>query len=400
MGGALFALAVFTHLSVMFAIPIWIGTLAWMYPEQRRRCVTAFLMTGVVSLILNAGIYGPWTGDPLHQFRLVFKTHLNQLDHDPESRHVLTAAGSIDAAFFIRPVRDLLVSKALGLLGAIAVIGTAITWRQRTALCRLLAVAALLTWLWMSYGTHSPTRHAPFPGTTAYWQPLMPLLAPIVAELLLGFRRTILFAGALGTVVAGNLALCALSGSWGQSVRISSELLAYVREHPRTLFVTDDRTLTDFAVLDRFVLPSNVRGVPDSRGPKFVTADRYSGGTARETSPVILLNTLNNRPDNPSFDWLKRRTGKKILASPVEYRPLTYLLPAGYRNTHSWTVRKPAATAFLFSPAAEWAAEGSIQLAIEASPPAVSLVPPVHGLSNAEIIGTTPAASGRQTPVR
>jgi hypothetical protein len=192
----------------------------------------------------------------------------------------------------------------------------------------------------MSYGTQTPTRYEPFPGTTSYWQPLNMLIVIILAELLcaIRWRRAAAAAGALLCLMA--IGVLGMSGPWGQNVELSRALMAYAKQRPARRFVTDDRTLTQMYVLNGFEPVSNVYAYPQSRGNRFFRA------TTMPAEPpagmLVLVNPLNDMEKNPSFRWLEARCGREVDVGVPRYRMLTYLLPGSYRRAHAWTVRRPA----------------------------------------------------------
>jgi hypothetical protein len=339
LAGAAFGVAVTTHLSVMFFAGLFLLSAVLLERSRLWTCVWALAGAAAVALALNVGVFYLWTGDPLHRFHIIVGTHFAILDVDVNARPPLTESGALSVWFLWRPIQDLIVSKYFTLWAGAALIGALATWRRRSPACRLLALASLLTWLWMSYGTQTPTRYEPFPGTTSYWQPLNMLIVIILAELLcaIRWRRAAAAAAALPCLMA--LGVLGMSGPWGQNVEISRALMAYAKQRPARHFVTDDRTLTQMYVLNGFEPVGNVHAYPDSAGNRFFRATTMP---AEPAEMLVLVNPLNDMAKNPSFRWLEARCGREVHSGRVRYRMLTYLLPRSFRRAHAWTVRRPA----------------------------------------------------------
>jgi hypothetical protein len=337
--GVLFALAVWAHVYVIFFVLITILSAGLMRRQSVKSCFLVLgLMVGLFA-VLEFGIFWLWTGDPFYEFTVIQKTHLAVAD--ASHRHLWTSAGQVNWSFFWQPVRDLIFSKYFGVLGGLAVVGGLMTWRARSGVVRVLLVIVVMDWLWMSFGTQTPRRYHPFPLTTDYWFPLGPIFVLIVAEMILGMKKRAFQYAAVGGLAAVSLGLISLSGTWGQNVEISRELLAYAKEHPETIFVTDDRTVSQIYILNEFVLPDNLRAIPGSYGPLFVeSAARFDPA---EGPALLLVNPLNNRPQDKTLNWVLQRCGETVFQSQPRYRVAAWLLPESYRQSHSWTVRKPSA---------------------------------------------------------
>jgi hypothetical protein len=67
-------------------------------------------------------------------------------------------------------------------------------------------------------------------------------------------------------------------------------------------------------------------------------------GEEQADGPVLaLVNRLNQRDGNTSYDRLAGQLGEVLYEGEASYRMATYLLPAGYRAGHAWTLRRPPA---------------------------------------------------------
>ena len=114
-------------------------------------------------------IFYLWTGDPLYQFKVIQETHFVSLANDPTARSLFEPSGRLDWMFFLRPIRDVLISREFACLGIVAGLGGLLCWKRLNVAERTLFVMFAASWFWLSYGTDSPTRYEPLPGTGSYW---------------------------------------------------------------------------------------------------------------------------------------------------------------------------------------------------------------------------------------
>jgi hypothetical protein len=346
--GLFLGLGVAGHTIALFPAVFLLGSAAILRfcPVSRIGLTT---LAGVVAFgLANFGVYALWTGDPLYEFHTASRVALASLATDPHYTCLFGENGSLSAFFYWRGVRDLLVSQAFGLVPAAAILGGVITWRRRGALPRVLILALILTWSWICYGSMTPTRYTPFSLTTGYMGSLGFLFAWAAADLLLLLRHRALQAALAGLLVAANLGILSLAGPWGQSVKISDDLLSYSKQHLERRFVTDNRTLTEMCVLNGFRAPANVFPAPGATNPKFVQTPPLTPAELEQAEVLMLLNPLNRREGSGediggSWQWVSSHCGAPLLVGESRYRLLTYLLPLSYRESHGWTLRRPPA---------------------------------------------------------
>lgn len=338
LAGLFGALSIFTHTAVMFIVAIVLVSVGLVDRARRRDVIAAAAAAGAGALLLNVIVFGLWTGDPLHRFHIISQVHLGHMDVDANARWVTTATGDINWSFFLQPVVDLLASKSFGFFGLVAVVGGLAFWRRCSRAGRTMIVALGLSWLWMSFGTHSPKAYLAFPGTTAYWQPFTLLFALIAAELCRSVRPSLAVSTATALVLS-NVLLLASSGSWGQSVEISRELLVYARAHSNESFVADDRTLTEMYVLNEFKMPPNVRRISDSKGPTFGRAAIVDSQVLAAGEVLVLENPLNTCREPAFVTFLKAHSGRLRYQSDARCRMICRVVPPLQR--YAFAVRKP-----------------------------------------------------------
>lgn len=342
LAGLALAIGIWTHVSMVFPAVILVGV-AWLLASRpRRQCALAMCIILAAFVALEMGTWSLWAGDPLYQIRVIQKTHIPGMDNPENWRKVWTADGHVSLPFFWVPLRDLLASNLFGVLGLVAMCGGLATWRKRSQEIRVLTLAALLTWAWISYGTQTPTRYVPFLETAVYWYPLGLLFVLAAVEVLTAIKPKVLRAAMASCVLGGSVAMISLVGTWGQDVRISGELLDQVKAQPSARFVTDGRTFSQMCVLNAFGRLPNVFLPPASPAPLYGEAHRLSWESSNATV-LVLVNRLNDRPDNPTSKWVTAHAGQKVFVSRPRYRALAYLLPEGLRDRHAWMVRKPPA---------------------------------------------------------
>jgi len=337
-GGVLMGLAIWTHLFVMFYVSIVLLCVAWMRQRPWRQVAVGLGIAVATFAGPSMAIDAAWTGDPLHSFHIAQKSHLDKLEWDENARHLRDEHGRLDAWFFARPVADFLVSKDMNLLGLAAVVGGVAVFRRARPGLKAVAASALLGWLWMSYGTQSPTEYQPFPGTTAYWQPLSFLVVLTAAGGLVWLRSRWATAVVAG-LVAVSIVTAALSGPWGQGVKNSRLLLAYVKAHPADSFVGDDRTLVDMYVFNGLSMPDNVFAVPGDRAEIRKLAPPL--GTSNVAGVIVMTNPMRDRTfDTTTSDWIAAHQGSTLHTGPAGYRPIGYLLPESLRTRYNWLIRR------------------------------------------------------------
>jgi len=336
--GVFGALSIFTHTIVVFIVPVVLASVGLVDRTRRRDAVAAAVAAGIGALLINVLVFGLWTGDPFHRFHIISQVHLAHMDVDANARWVTTPDGKVNAAFFYQPIVDLLASKSFGFFGLAAICGSCVLWRRCSHVCRAMILALGVSWLWMSFGTHSPTAYVAFPGTAAYWQPFALLLALIVAEWCRHVRTAFTMSTAAGLVLSNVLVLAA-SGSWGQSVEISRELLDYVRDHPDQSFVADDRTLTEMYVLHTFEMPPNIYRISTASRPAFGRASVVDSEMLAAAEVLVLENPLNTAREPGFAAFLKTHSGRLQYESDARCRMICRVVPP--LQQYAFALRKP-----------------------------------------------------------
>lgn len=345
--GMLFSLAMWCHPVMLFFASIAIVVAAVMRMRPWQQCVLALGVTATAYAAGEFGTFYLWTGDALYGFRTISSVHLKLMPFDTD--YLARTGGSLCSWRFIwTPIQDLLGSRGLGVTGLAAVSGVILCRRSLDRRVWAMVWIALLTWVWMSYGTQTPTTYLPFPMTVNYWGTMSIPLAMIVTVAVMRSQRLSVRFGASAGLVAVNLLMLALAGSWGQNVKVSGELLDYALAHPQNTFVSDNITLTEMYVLNRFRPIANVRRLPGTVNPKFWNTEPLLS-TPTENGPILaMFNPMNDRETNDSFKLLSSRLGNIVYQGSVCYRAAAYLLPVNYRQNHAWTIRHPAAQVHIY----------------------------------------------------
>ena len=331
------AAGVVTHLAGVYYVACL--ALAALGMDRRRfwRPVVAMLVAAVSIMAADMAVFHFAFGDALGRFRLAMMQTSSENPLAP-----LYLDGRFNWEFVIWPISETIFSKTFGV--ALGVVGVWGIWNYRRLpeSSRLLLATAVVFWLWMSFGSQVPWAYKPFWRMLRFLAPLTLPVSILLASAVVTTRRRAL-ARLGGTVV---LAICllnlAVSGSWGQSVQISRELLAYAADHPQTRFITDVQTLNEMYVLNGMQLPANVvttdtckRSQLLNRGVPRLSEAQLKAGDA------ILANPLNTarRPDFAAF--IGRHAGRKRYETQPAYRMIGSCLPP--LRAYPWLLRKPPA---------------------------------------------------------
>jgi hypothetical protein len=177
-------------------------------------------------------------------------------------------------------------------------------------------------------------------------------VAVLFATIMATHRHRALRAVTGSAVLAVSLLNLMGSGSWGQNVTISRELLSYAKAHPTMRFVTDYHTLNEMYVLNGVRPVTNVVTTDQVKPSQLLDcrAIRIAAADIRRCD-AILLNPLNTAR-TPEFDELARRhTGRLRHETTPTYRMICDLLPP--LRSQAWAVRKPPARVFACRGAAD-----------------------------------------------
>jgi hypothetical protein len=343
--GVALGLSVYTHLATLFAVlPI---VAAWALAERTRAraLAAAFVLcvAGATSVVLELGVMGLVSGDPLLHPKLLSSTHL-QIQQYIVPPHL--PDGTWNPEWFTWPFQNLILSKDFGLFLSLPVGLALLRWRALSSEVRFLVGCVLLGWFWLSFGTQHPLGYAPLDHQTRYWHALaMPgvVLAVAMYRTLSGVWTRRGYVAAL--VVPMPLILLG-SGSWGQNVEVSRTLLAYAQASPERVFVTDPYTYDEMYVLVGCAPPpANVRvplGLPE---PEFHKPPRSAGVDLNSPDLAVLVNVLNY--GRVRSEALGRLVETELVSTPIgepAWRHFARLLPDDVRAQHPWMMRHPAPT--------------------------------------------------------
>ena len=169
----------------------------------------------------------------------------------------------------------------------------------------------------------------------------MLILASIAIDRLPGRALALL---AVSLLVAVNVAVLSLGGSWGQSMKMTGELMVMMKDSPDAVFVADDMTVREMLVINEFRRPDNLYMTPVPTDLPYIPVPSVSERELRSRNVFLLVNQLNlERCDGTSQQWISARCGDLVQCTQPQYRIITYLLPETYRTSHAWTLRRPAA---------------------------------------------------------
>lgn len=262
--------------------------------------------------LLDFGINALFWGDPFLNLRILAQWR----DPDPYYR-------TWSAAWFLYPFRSLVFTKEFGFTVLLAGGGLLVRPfdRMHTHVCAATVVAF---WIWIGYGSAKPTEYAPFWRGTRFQYPLIVPISMVLAGMLPRLRARIGYtAGMLGAL---HIMLAASSGSWGESVEISRQLLAEVRNRPDRTFLTDVRTEREMIGLNGFQPIGNLRS-----WPQVCRSAEAQGDWLLAENPLNLANYGDSFRPRPV--WTP--TGRPLMVLEAVPRRVFAWAP------HSWVSRYP-----------------------------------------------------------
>jgi hypothetical protein len=329
LAGAAFGAAIASHLTAAFYFGPFL--LAFAAFGDRRR-IPALLGAAIGTYVLLDPL-PEWilSGDPLHYLHLVQSTHL---EHQPYTLPPFLPSGAWNPAWFWWPPATFLFSKAFGLLLSLPVGFALLRWRRIERVDRLLVVLILGGWAWINWGTQLPYAYQPLNHQVRYWYPLAMPACVLAARMVRHVRRRRAWAAVL--LAPGPLLLLA-SGSWGQNVEISRELMAYAQAHPERAFATDAYTYDEMLILSDLAPPPNVTVLPGD-APEF---GHPPAGPPENAE--LLVNALQlGRPKAARLERLLAAAERAPISAPT-WRTFAYLLPERMRAAHPSLMRRPPA---------------------------------------------------------
>lgn len=280
-------------------------------------------------------------GDAFCRFRICMPHNLEAETGVTEHMNFQTVTWSL---------QNLIAGKPFGIALFVTLCGSAIRYRCLHRPLRVLFWITSLYWLQISFGSLVPWDYQPFWRNARYLHLLVLPVAVLFATLMVEARHRSLLQPVGVVSILACLTILNAGGSWGRSVQISRELLAYVQTHPHQQFVADVHTMNEIYVLNGLKTPPNLFGTSDAVKAHFIDADVRRMLTPEVgTCDAILINPLNVER-RPSFDALIRsHLGPIQHETPCQLRPICRLLPS--LATSSWAVRKPAARVHAAVPA-------------------------------------------------
>jgi hypothetical protein len=314
LGCFILALSILAHPFAIFyvgalACGLFIAASTW---PERGRAVVHGLMAIVLFAVFELTLFTVIAGDPFYEFRTIVHTHLQVTQ---------TLDFTFPEGWFTWPIQSWLFSKDLGLALSLVCVLACLNCRRLPPPLKALTVTIVVYWLWIGYGTQSPTTYQAFPRMPRFYHILaMPVAVLLGSLLAVRGRLGILFTT---VVIALGTVLVAGSGSWGQRIEITRELLPYIRAHPHTLFLTDDRIPYQLFILNQ------CREIPN-------IADWDEVPSNFDRPAAVLLNPLNRRPLPQHL-----KLGKVLYTTKEVHRPIAALIPPAIVREHAWFVRRP-----------------------------------------------------------
>jgi hypothetical protein len=339
--GVLLGFSILAHPVMLFYVGILSGVSAAVTLPKLAWRPALIVLTAALCTFLACDLSAFWwiTGNPLYEFSVVAKTHLaNQQFVEP----FRLASRAINPRWVVWPFVNLLASKPFGLFISVPLCLGLLSWHRLEPPLRAATITIVAYWAWICFGSQHPLHYLPLDHDTRYWYPAAllacVLAATLVQRISVRWRR-----GALSSLlVLSNVILLLLSGSWGQNVEISRELLRYADGRPKELFVTDRYSYDEIYILLGGRPPQNIGLIGRAAGTFCAPVFSYPQPTS-DSVVQVLYNPLQEwRPD---FQPVLRavRGAERHSISNNRYRALAYLLPVSFRERHPVLIRKPAA---------------------------------------------------------
>lgn len=316
--GVFFGLSVFSHAYALFILAA--ASFAWFIHTAPRwrwlESILIFVSGCLTFLCVTALFFLPLTGDPLYPFKVSAESHLKTFSHIV-----------YDLAWAIWPVHAFVFTKEFGILLPLAALVLAWKWKTAPAAIRFLGLFSGVFYAYVNWGSQSPTEYLPLWHLPRYWYPIaLPACVLIgcgVAWLPRKFGMTL-----VGVVVAGQLLLSSLSGTWGEHVEVSKVLLKHAKQNPQQTFAADWITLNEMFVLNGCRPPENVFTVRGLNQPELFLIDSSKQIDA-EMRPLLLLLNRSQEGRNGIEPFMKLADSARTKElGPTRYRPLSALLPA------------------------------------------------------------------------
>lgn len=308
------ALAIIAHLSALFYVGALVCALlltarTW---SERRQALTCGAAAVLFFAAIEFTLFMLLTGDPLYEFRVLGRTHLKP------AALTLHKASNMR---YLKPVMLWVFSKDFGVMLVGSCIWALSIWRTLSSSLRVLAITSTILWLWISYGTRTPTSYLPLSAPRFAYTLALPL------AVLMGclFAQRCRWGNwAALTSFAFGILLVACSGSWGQRIEVTKEFLPYIQAHPHTLFLADDRTQSEIFICNQ--------------GRPLTNVVDWNTASADSACPVAIL--VNPLAGGQPPEHLK--LGSVLHSTTPAYRSIAALLPQALLLRYSWLVRRPS----------------------------------------------------------
>ncbi|MBN2294122.1 MAG: hypothetical protein JXM70_16970 [Pirellulales bacterium] len=321
-GAALLGLSFMTHEMSFFYIMIFCFTaLAFEWRRFWKPVLVTVLISGGLFAI-ECVVYAILLNDPLARY------HAAAEGIRIESNELFSVPGG-SLLFYVWPIRILVFCKQWSFDLLLLVITGAFAWRRLNMDQKILLVTMFVLWFWLGYGTVLPWKYQPIHRGVHYYIPLtlgIASLLPYTLHLALAGRQRIA-EGILVVLICFHVALLAASGTWGQNVDVSRELVRYANRNSTMRFLTDLRTLDEMQLANRFQRPQNVVAVEELNLEPSLDGQDPANGPAldRVTAQIdaILINhERTHGPDARLQSLVEKFGGDRIRISPVRYRLL------------------------------------------------------------------------------
>jgi 4-amino-4-deoxy-L-arabinose transferase-like glycosyltransferase len=338
LAGCLLGISVFVHLTSIFYLGM-LSLAIWIQRDtdfQWKKSISVMGSGLFTFCLLNFTSFYFWTGDPFYEFKIASSSHIKN------SEYLLTLEYNME--WFLWPVKTFIISQSYGILLSITFFFMVTAWKRQPQQIRFICLLTVFYWLWISYGTQTPTRYIPLDHSIRYWYPMaLPaciLAAKALSELKNRFLRVLYLAGTIGLPLLFLLS----SGTWGQNIEITKELMAYAKQHPKTEFVADKYTLDEMYVLNACKSPANVFSLKKFTQPAFFNIPEEKQKNPSDTDIVFLYNEQNIwRTFAAEFKKFVHENVRLTEISEKKYRLITYCLPKSVREKFNWMIRKQPA---------------------------------------------------------
>ena len=303
LGSILLASAFVTYEVSFFYVALLSLTALAFDPRRFGVPVLVCVVLSGMAIATECAAYDWVLGDPFARYRTAADTTVNlPARYQPDT-------GMSATAFFLWPLRNLVVSKPFGFGLALLLVTGLLGFGSFRIEQRILWITTFLVFLWLSYGTQVPWAYKPFYRQFHYYAPLTLGLASLLpATVTAAIRRPRLAQAVVAFCLLSQLLLMGLGGRWGQRVDVSRELLAYARSRPDTWFVTDVATMNEMYVVGGFRLPQNVVCVNGPAAERHLLVNKEPVGTPKWRFPEpriggVLLNLEGMADKEPEADF-------------------------------------------------------------------------------------------------